>query len=160
MYSDDPKVVDAIADLLEFVVQQHPPRGNQDDDYEDTAMSDSSATRKSDDYYISPARFQQTRFIMGVPDEASFKANVTAQQLHAIESKELGTMLEELASAIALQRFRFVAHAAQDAQQQASTKVCLNLARICVAICQGYEKIAASLQSSPSAETPSPSTPS
>jgi hypothetical protein len=148
MYSNDPTLIDAVADLLEFAVQEHPPREYDNED-------------RSDDFYITPNRFQQTRFIMGVTDEASFKANVTAQQLYTIENKELGTILEELASAVALQRFRFAAHTERSIQQQqqpASVPVCRNLARICVAVCNGYEKIAASLtqNETPTAMIPSP----
>jgi hypothetical protein len=41
-------------------------------------------------------------------DEASFRSNISAVQLLSIESKEMASILEELVSAIGLQRFRFV----------------------------------------------------
>ena len=49
----------------------------------------------------------QVRYIMQV-DEASFKSNISSIQLVTIESKEMESILEELSSAIGLQRFRFV----------------------------------------------------
>jgi hypothetical protein len=50
----------------------------------------------------------QVRYIMQVDDEASFRSNISPQTLISIESKEMDAILEELISAIGLQRFRFV----------------------------------------------------
>ncbi|KAG7342510.1 hypothetical protein IV203_007603 [Nitzschia inconspicua] len=146
MYSDNDAVIDALADLLEFMVQQHPPRKG------DTHERDSHSTNKvveeeeegpnnnptfdSSQDLVSDRRFQQTRLIMGVTDEASFRASITSQQLYSIESKELVGIWEELASAIALQRFRFV-----DRQARGDWSVCHCLARILAAVCQGYSKV-------------------
>jgi hypothetical protein len=143
MYSDHDQVIDALADLIEFMVEQHPPRqsnGDEDGDnnYYNYYYNGTSTTTPppSSAELVSPRRFQQTRFIMGVADEASFRANITAQQLYSIESKELGSILEELASAISLQRFRFM-----DRQAKGDLAVCHCLARILTAVCQGYTKV-------------------
>ncbi|KAG7363706.1 hypothetical protein IV203_027067 [Nitzschia inconspicua] len=147
MYSDNDAVIDALADLLEFMVQQHPPRKTntherdshstnkmEEEEEEEDPINDPTFDSSHD--LVSDRRFQQTRLIMGVTDEASFRANITSQQLYSIESKELVGILEELASAIALQRFRFV-----DRQAQGDWSVCHCLARILAAVCQGYSKV-------------------
>ena len=56
---------------------------------------------------ISDSRMTQTRYLMQVPDEASFRANVSEKQLHTIETKELSDILSELSADIERQRFRF-----------------------------------------------------
>ena len=83
MYSDSKLVVDALAELIEAVVERH------------EAPS------------VSDERMTQVRYIMQV-DEASFRSNISPEQLVIIESKEMASILEELISAIGLQRFRFV----------------------------------------------------
>jgi 3-hydroxymyristoyl/3-hydroxydecanoyl-(acyl carrier protein) dehydratase len=83
MYSDSRLVVDALAGLIEAVVERH-----------------QAPT-------VSEERMTQVRYIMQV-DEASFRSNISPIQLLSIESKEMASILEELVSAIGLQRFRFV----------------------------------------------------
>lgn len=83
MYSDSRLVVDALAGLIEAVVERH------------------QAPTVSDE------RMTQVRYIMQV-DEVSFKTNITKEHLVTIESKEMASILEELVSAIGLQRFRFL----------------------------------------------------
>jgi hypothetical protein len=83
MYSDSRFVVDALAELIEAVVERH-----------------QAPT-------VSEERMTQVRYIMQV-DEASFRSNITSAQLVVIESKEMTSILEEIVSAIGLQRFRFV----------------------------------------------------
>jgi hypothetical protein len=83
MYSDSRMVVDALGELIEAVVDRHQVPT------------------------VSEQRMTQTRYIMQV-DEASFRSNITTEQLVLIESKEMSSILEELVSAVGLQRFRFV----------------------------------------------------
>jgi hypothetical protein len=82
MYSDSRLVVDALAELMECVMERH-----------------QVAT-------VSEQRMTQVRYIMQV-DEDSFRTHITAEQLVTIESKEMAVILDELVSAIGLQRFRF-----------------------------------------------------
>jgi hypothetical protein len=82
MYSDSRFVVDALAEFMESVMERH-----------------QVAT-------VSKQRMTQVRYIMQV-DEDSFRTHITADQLVAIESKEMALILEDLTSAIGLQRFRF-----------------------------------------------------
>ena len=84
MYSDSSFVIEALAELVEAVVQRH------------------QSPTVSDEYMT------QVRYIMQVDDEASFKSNISPQTLISIESKEMDVILEEVISAIGLQRFRFV----------------------------------------------------
>lgn len=84
MYSDSRFVIDALAEFIEAVVERH-----------------QSPT-------VSEEYMTQVRYIMQVDDEASFKSNISPQTLMTIESKEMDAILEELISAIGLQRFRFV----------------------------------------------------
>lgn len=100
MYSDSSLVVDALAELIESVVAKH----------QELTVSDEHMT--------------QVRYIMQV-DEASFRSHITKEQLITIESKEMLSILEELSSAIGLQRFRFL-----DRQNSGDESVCRNLARI------------------------------
>jgi len=100
MYSDSGLVVDALAEFVEAVVEKH----------QELTVSDEHMT--------------QVRYIMQV-DEASFRTHITKEQLILIESKEMLSILEELCSAIALQRFRFA-----DRQNSGDESVCRNLARI------------------------------
>jgi hypothetical protein len=82
MYSDSYQVIDALAELIEATVQI------------------------SDDKVMSHGRMSQVRHIIQV-DEASFQAQFTPQQLKTIESHEMSSIVDELMSAIGLQRFRF-----------------------------------------------------
>jgi hypothetical protein len=40
-------------------------------------------------------------------DESSFQTSFSPEQLMTIETKEMGSIVDELVSAVALQRFRF-----------------------------------------------------
>lgn len=82
MYSDSRLVVDALAELMECVMERHQV------------------------VTVSEQRMTQVRYIMQV-DEDSFRTHITADQLVTIESKEMAVILDELVSAIGLQRFRF-----------------------------------------------------
>ena len=83
MYSDSRIVIDALAELIEHVMERH-----------------QAAT-------VSEERMTQVRYIMQV-DEESFRSKISPQQLVAIESKEMEFILNELISAIGLQRYRFL----------------------------------------------------
>jgi hypothetical protein len=111
MYSDSSLVVDALADFIESVVdrQQNPA--------------------------VTEERMTQVRYIMQV-DEAAFRSTITREQLVLIESKEMASILEELVSAIGLQRFRFT-----DRQSKGDDDVCRNLARIAASICSACAKL-------------------
>eukprot|EP00539_Tryblionella_compressa_P017169 CAMPEP_0178845950 /NCGR_PEP_ID=MMETSP0746-20121128/17743_1 /TAXON_ID=913974 /ORGANISM="Nitzschia punctata, Strain CCMP561" /LENGTH=210 /DNA_ID=CAMNT_0020510245 /DNA_START=60 /DNA_END=688 /DNA_ORIENTATION=- len=134
--------MDALADWIEFVVEQHPPVVVQSKYDHQLHLHVQQDNCRDTFTMVSPARFQQTRYIMGVPDEESFRANITHQQLYTIENKELGTILEELASAIALQRYRFFVDRQQE-QEEAGKNHNLrhSLARIVTDICRGYSKV-------------------
>ena len=106
MYSDSGLVIDALAEWIEAVVQRH------EDLVQATSMDTSSpkstsTTESTSNASISEERMTQVRYIMQV-DEESFKSNISSIQLVTIESKEMESILEELSSAIGLQRFRFV----------------------------------------------------
>lgn len=83
LYSDSRSVVDAAADLLETTIPT------------------------SDDRVMSRVRMNQVKYILGVDDE-TFKTKFSPHQLKLIESSEMASIVDELASAIGLQRFRFV----------------------------------------------------
>jgi hypothetical protein len=93
MYSDSREVIEALAEYVECCCQ--------------------GAGREA----ISNARMNQVRHIIEV-DESFFRANFTSEQLEAIETKEMGAIVEELAFAIGLQRVRFATR-----QQQGMHKV-------------------------------------
>jgi len=78
MYSDSQLVMEAVAELMEMVLE----------------------TRD-----MCKDRMTQTQYIMEV-DEITFQA-ISVQDLQRIESKEMGAIVKELVSAIGLQRFRF-----------------------------------------------------
>lgn len=82
MYSDSQQIIESLADLIESTVQF------------------------SDDLVMSPGRMSQVRHILQV-DESSFQAQFTPQQLKTIESHEMASIVDELVSAVGLQRFRF-----------------------------------------------------
>jgi hypothetical protein len=82
MYSDSDDVVDALAELVEYTVP----------------LLDSKV--------MSEGRMSQVRNLLQV-DEATFQSRFSPEQLKTIESKEMGLIVEELVSAIGLQRFRF-----------------------------------------------------
>ncbi len=94
MYSDSRQVVDALAEFMECVMERHQVVA------------------------VSKQRMTQVRYIMQV-DEDSFRTHITAEQLVAIESKEMAVILDELVSSIGLQRFRFA-----DRQTNGTQKVC------------------------------------
>jgi hypothetical protein len=83
MYSDSHHVIEGLAELIESTVLM------------------------SDEKVMSPGRMNQVRYILQV-DEVSFQTQFSAQQLKSIESHEMSSIDDELLSAIALQRFRFV----------------------------------------------------
>ena len=83
MYSDSRLVLDALADFIESVMERHQVVA------------------------VSERRMTQVRYIMQVADEEDFRQRITAADLVQIESKEMAVILEELVSAIGLQRFRF-----------------------------------------------------
>jgi hypothetical protein len=83
MYSDSTIVVETLADFVESIVMV------------------------SDEKISSAGRLSQVRHIIQ-PDVASFQTQVTGQQLKIIESREMLLIVDDLASAIGLQRFRFM----------------------------------------------------
>lgn len=83
MYSDSAFVVEALAEFIENTV------------------SENDETPR-----ILEEQMTQVRYLLQV-DEASFQANFTAEQLKTIESKEMYAIVDDLVSAIGLQRFRF-----------------------------------------------------
>lgn len=83
MYSDSNLVLDALAEFVE------------------------STAIISDEKISSSGRLSQVRHIIQ-PDVASFQTQVTGRQLKIIESREMLTIVNELMSAIGLQRFRFI----------------------------------------------------
>lgn len=83
MYSDADQVVDALAELIELVVPL------------------------SDEKIMSEGRMNQVRHLLQV-DEVEFRSKFSPEQLKLIELREMGAIVEELVSAIGLQRFRFV----------------------------------------------------
>jgi hypothetical protein len=102
MYSDSQLVMEAVAELMERVV----------------------LTRD-----MTTDRMTQTRYIMEV-DETKFQS-ISVADLERIESKEMEAIVQELVSAIGLQRFRF-------AERQANGDLagCRCLTRIAVAVCK------------------------
>ena len=82
MYSDAHQVIDALSEFVETTVQI------------------------SDEKVMSQGRMSQVRHIIQV-DEQSFQAQFSAQQLKTIESHEMESIVDELVSAIGLQRLRF-----------------------------------------------------
>jgi len=110
MYSDSSLVIDSLAGLIESVVNKH------------------------QELTVSDEHMSQVRYIMQV-DEVSFRSHISKEQLITIESKEMLSILEELNSAIGLQRFRFM-----DRQKSGDESVCRNLARIGSSIASGCIK--------------------
>jgi hypothetical protein len=101
MYSDSRLVLDALAECLESVMERH-----------------QVAT-------VSEQRMTQVRYIMQVDEEEFFRSNITAEQLVAIESKEMAVILEELVSSIGIQRFRFADRQASGKCNNDSTDICM-----------------------------------
>lgn len=83
MYSDSKHVVEALAEFVE------------------AAVSDNEETPT-----VLEERMTQVRYLLQV-DEVAFQSNFSADQLNLIESKEMSSIVDELVSAIGLQRFRF-----------------------------------------------------
>jgi len=96
MYSDSRQVLDALADLVESVVERHELAS------------------------ISERRMTQVRYIMQVADEDDFRQRITEADLIQIETKEMAVIVEELVSAIGLQRFRFADRQASGTFQKCS----------------------------------------
>jgi hypothetical protein len=82
MYSDSENVVDALADALDLLLID--PVKNP----------------------FTEGRMNQAQYILGV-DKQSFQAEITRGQLTAIEVKEMCAIVQEIVSAVGLQRFRF-----------------------------------------------------
>lgn len=101
MYSDSRMVIDALAELIE-----HQDR-SQNNSWNNTNCDGTDTNPVAPRMTISEERMTQVRYIMQV-DEASFRNNISVEQLVLIESKEMACILEELVSAIGLQRFRFM----------------------------------------------------
>jgi hypothetical protein len=80
MYSDSPSVVDALAALVESIVVTEKP--------------------------VSEDQMTQARYIIQV-DKSLFQSRFTPEQLQTIETKEMAGIVEDLLSAVGLQRFRF-----------------------------------------------------
>lgn len=139
----------ALADLIEDVAEQHvvplPPPSPQ------------QARPKRKHRLISESRMTQTRYLMQVPDEASFRANVSEEQLHTIETKELSDILSELTADVEGLRFRFPSFGREAATGKGSSpkkplrgdilldddmhSLGHSLARITAALCLGYYKV-------------------
>eukprot|EP00523_Entomoneis_sp_CCMP467_P003054 CAMPEP_0168754312 /NCGR_PEP_ID=MMETSP0724-20121128/19433_1 /TAXON_ID=265536 /ORGANISM="Amphiprora sp., Strain CCMP467" /LENGTH=1227 /DNA_ID=CAMNT_0008802781 /DNA_START=397 /DNA_END=4081 /DNA_ORIENTATION=- len=98
MYSDSSKVVDALADFIEHAMEST---------FEETVSDD---------------RMNQVRHIINV-NESAFRASFSRDQLMVIEQKEMAAILEQLVSAVGLQRIRFL-----ERQNQGDVEVCRNLA--------------------------------
>ena len=82
MYSASQFVIDALAELIETTILI------------------------SDEKVMSTGRMNQVRYIIQV-DKVSFQAEFSSQQLKLVESREMALIVDELMSAIGLQRFRF-----------------------------------------------------
>jgi hypothetical protein len=101
MYSDCQHVIDALADLIEAIVLD------------------------ADVRTITDERMNQVRYIIQV-DELAFHGGFTSGQLYSIESKEMESIVDELVSAVGLQRFRFT-------ERQASGRI-----QICCFVSTSY----------------------
>jgi len=83
MYSDSKHVVEALAEFVE-----------------------ASVSVREDVNTVLEERMTQVRYLLQV-DEVMFQSKFSADQLNVIESKEMSAIVDELVSAIGLQRFRF-----------------------------------------------------
>lgn len=117
-----------------------------------------------DEKVMSHGRMSQVRHIIQV-DETSFQAQFTPQQLKTIESHEMASIVDELMSAIGLQRFRFAERQSKGTSQSGLEKlpeselqlthmlfscsgigdydVCRNLSRIAASVCDTWLDILA-----------------
>ena len=137
----------ALADLIEDVVERHV-----------VPQSQQALPKQKQHRLISESRMTQTRYLMQVPDEASFRANVSEEQLHVIETKELSDILSELSVDVEGQRFRFPSFGKKAAAKSkggppkktlhdevllddAMHSLGHSLARIAAALCLGYSKV-------------------
>jgi hypothetical protein len=138
MYSDAHQVIDALAELIEATVQI------------------------SDEKVMSQGRMNQVRYIIHA-NETSFQAKFTPQQLKTIESHEMASIVDELVSAIGLQRFRFTERQSKGTSLSGPQgplwfecqptymrsfmlgdyDVCRNLARIAASVCDTWLDIVA-----------------
>lgn len=82
MYSDSPHVIESLAELIESLVL------------------------KAAEAPVSTDKMNQVRYLLQV-DEVSFHSRFSSEQLKTIELKEMESIVEELTSSVALQRFRF-----------------------------------------------------
>lgn len=119
MHSESPLVLEALADLLEAAVDRHDHRDNIAMKTSalaaaSSSLSSSSSTSTASRFNIhtvwtsQKARMAQTRYIMQVDEEAFRSSGITYSQLHQIESKELGILLDVLATTVTLQSFRLI----------------------------------------------------
>eukprot|EP00531_Pseudo-nitzschia_arenysensis_P016816 CAMPEP_0116149818 /NCGR_PEP_ID=MMETSP0329-20121206/19184_1 /TAXON_ID=697910 /ORGANISM="Pseudo-nitzschia arenysensis, Strain B593" /LENGTH=1473 /DNA_ID=CAMNT_0003646225 /DNA_START=439 /DNA_END=4860 /DNA_ORIENTATION=- len=154
LQTECPSVMSALADLIEDVVERH-------------VVPQTPQTKR----LISDSRMTQTRYLMQVPDEASFRANVSEEQLHTIETKELTDILSELSEDVERQRFRFPSFGMEVAKgKESPAKKSLHgevplddamhslghsLSRIAAALCLGYAKVVHP-ENSATAVTPGP----
>mmetsp|Transcript_21105 Transcript_21105/g.44790 ORF Transcript_21105/g.44790 Transcript_21105/m.44790 type:complete len:1046 (-) Transcript_21105:2179-5316(-) len=147
--TESPKVMSALADLIESVIERHVvPRPR------------SESQPRSRLQLISEARMTQTRYLIQVPDEVSFRANVSEEQLHTIETKELSDILEALSADVERQLFRFPSFGRSHKTEKTATgnqqpntpqgdfilddhahSLGHSLARIAAAVCLGYAKV-------------------
>ena len=108
----------ALADLIEDVVERHVVLQQRDP----TTTTTLTATSKSEQQLVVPliseARMTQTRYLMQVPDEKSFRSNVSQEQLHIIETKELSDILCQLSTDVERQQFRFPSFCTTQEHQQ------------------------------------------
>lgn len=129
LYSDSPQVVDSLADLMEALLVPTPERVSED-------------------------RMNQVRHIIQV-DEESFRARFSPEQLSTIEQKEIESLVDELISAVGLQRFRFVERQKSGmifevrhlyvATRLRLTRHISQVTTMCVAIWRGYRRRSAEL---------------
>ena len=157
LQTDSPKVMHAIADLIEFVVERHITAVAAT--AEQTTITKGFLSHQKQKL-ISDARMKQTRYLMQV-DKISFQSNVTQEQLYTIETKELGDILHDLSTYVENQRHRFPSFLSNQADSARKTYNTVNdgsnramisneerahslgysLARIVAAVCLGYGKV-------------------
>jgi hypothetical protein len=136
MYSDSHHVIDALAELIETTVML------------------------TDEKTMSEGRRNQVRYIIQV-DESTFQEQFSSGQLKAIETKEMEAIVDELISAIGLQRFRFTERQNNGTSTQSGYSdeghnfahigvlllgdhdVCRNLARIGASVCLTWVDVSA-----------------
>jgi hypothetical protein len=108
MYSDSHEAIDALAELIE------------------------STVHVSDDVDVSIGRMKQLQHILQL-DESTFHSKFDAVKLALIETREMSDIVEELVSAVGLQRFRFT-----EREKLGGHDVCRNLVRIGASVCETW----------------------